>query len=258
MGEGRPGSWVGWFHLGRPPGCRSRQPGSEQSRAEQQPTGSGALPSRMACSAPQVLEVLDKVLRQEAWAGAGAPPPAALPPASGAAAFLRDLCTALAPPLPLGQVLTLTLAPPPGGGPPLEPERMRRALGGGAADAFLASGPGWLELEVPPDLGNGARNAGVSLARLLWFVTPRQAVSLLGALLLERRVILVGGDADKVSAAVHAAAAALYPFAWQHIFLPLLPLALKVSGGGGEGAGGSGPCSLQPLALARRSRYPET
>jgi hypothetical protein len=81
---------------------------------------------------------------------------------------------------------------------------------------------------VPPSLGNSTANAGVSLARLLWFLTPRQAVSLVASLLLERRVILVARDAETVSAAVHAANALLYPFRWQHIYLPLLPLALKV------------------------------
>ena len=58
----------------------------------------------------------------------------------------------------------------------------------------------------------------------------------MASLLLERRVLLVARDADTVSAAVHAAAALLYPFRWQHIFLPLLPLALKVRPS--EAAGG--------------------
>ena len=53
-------------------------------------------------------------------------------------------------------------------------------------------------------------------------------ITLLAALLLERRVILVAKERDTVSAAVHAAAALLYPFRWQHIYLPLLPIALKV------------------------------
>ena len=53
-------------------------------------------------------------------------------------------------------------------------------------------------------------------------------MTLLASLLLERRVILVAPQADTVSAAVHAAAALLYPFTWQHIYLPLLPVSLKV------------------------------
>ena len=65
--------------------------------------------------------------------------------------------------------------------------------------------------QVPPNLGNSTANAGVSLARLLWFLTPRQAVTLVASLLLERRILLVARDADTVSAAVHAANALLYP-----------------------------------------------
>lgn len=53
-------------------------------------------------------------------------------------------------------------------------------------------------------------------------------MTLLASLLLERRVILVAQQTDTVSAALHAAAALLYPFTWQHIYLPLLPITLKV------------------------------
>lgn len=83
-------------------------------------------------------------------------------------------------------------------------------------------------MEIPPDFGNGAWNAGVPLARLLWHVPVQGLMTLLAALLLERRIILVAKERDTVSAAVHAAAALLYPFRWQHIYLPLLPIALKV------------------------------
>jgi len=85
-----------------------------------------------------------------------------------------------------------------------------------------------VELEVPPALGNGQANAGLPLARLLWHLPARELVSLIEALLLERRILMVAQDKDTVSAAVHGAAAMLYPFQWQHIYLPLLPLALKV------------------------------
>ena len=78
-------------------------------------------------------------------------------------------------------------------------------------------------------LGNGPANAGLPLARLLWHLPARAMVSLTEALLLERRILMVAQDKDTVSAAVHGAAALLYPFSWQHIYLPLLPLALKVT-----------------------------
>ena len=115
---------------------------------------------------------------------------------------------------------------------------------------------------MPPDLGNSAANAGISLARLLWFLTPRQAVTLVASMLLERRIILVARDADTVSAAVHAANALLYPFRWQHIYLPLLPLALKVWRGVGRGSdrsnGGArgGACVTRSKAPSSRSPSP--
>ncbi len=44
----------------------------------------------------------------------------------------------------------------------------------------------WVELEVPPDAGNGAENAGLPLARLLWHLSPSALVGLIEALLLVR------------------------------------------------------------------------
>lgn len=72
--------------------------------------------------------------------------------------------------------------------------------------------PDLLELQIPPDCGNGYNNAGVSLARLLWHVPVPAMVTLVASLLMERRVILVGQSRDMVSAAVCAANALLYPF----------------------------------------------
>lgn len=44
----------------------------------------------------------------------------------------------------------------------------------------------WLELEVPPDVGNGSENAGLPLARLLWHLSPPALVGLIEALMLVR------------------------------------------------------------------------
>ena len=62
---------------------------------------------------------------------------------------------------------------------------------------------------------------------------PSRYLLLLAALLCERRVIMVADDLRKLSACIHAAVAALQPFRWQHILIPMLPtkvtsLALKV------------------------------
>lgn len=70
----------------------------------------------------------------------------------------------------------------------------------------------YVELQIPPDCGNGYANAGVALARLLWAVPVPALVTLIASMLLERRVILVGQSRDAVSAAVVAANALLYPF----------------------------------------------
>ena len=86
-----------------------------------------------------------------------------------------------------------------------------------------------IELQIPPDTGNGSWNAGTPLARLFWHLPSASLMALLQALLLERRILMVAQEMDTLSAAVHAAAALLYPFRWQHIYLPLLPHKLKVS-----------------------------
>ncbi|KFM26365.1 DENN domain-containing protein 1B [Auxenochlorella protothecoides] len=159
----------------------------------------------------RVLEVLDRTLR-------------ALPsPTLNGHAFLRDLDAAA--PAALGSVLRL---PWPAclhvGSLP----RQHRAFASPAdPGAWLAAGEGGvLELEVPPDVGGGASTAGIPLAPLLWHLTPRLAVSLLAALLMERRVVVVSADLGRLTAAVAAAAALLHPFHWQHIFLPLVPASL--------------------------------
>jgi hypothetical protein len=50
----------------------------------------------------------------------------------------------------------------------------------------------FLELQVPHDCGNGKWNCGLSLARLLWHVPIGAMLTLISAMLLERRIILVG------------------------------------------------------------------
>lgn len=52
---------------------------------------------------------------------------------------------------------------------------------------------------------------------------PRNFLRLWSAILCERRVLLVAEDVRTLSACVHAASAILYPFAWQHVYIPLLP-----------------------------------
>ena len=92
----------------------------------------------------------------------------------------------------------------------------------------LFSSDRFIDLQIPPDTGNGSWNAGVPLARLFWHLPAASLMGLLQALLLERRILMVAQEKDTLSAALHAAAALLYPFSWHHIYLPLLPHNLKV------------------------------
>ena len=52
---------------------------------------------------------------------------------------------------------------------------------------------------------------------------PRNFLRLWSAILCERRTVLVAENVLTLSSCVHAAMAILYPFAWQHVFIPLLP-----------------------------------
>ena len=90
----------------------------------------------------------------------------------------------------------------------------------------LAGGLGLPTLRAPFDRGVGPANADVFFAPLLWRVPLAAALNLFAALLAERRIIILASDLSALSGAVHAAAAMLYPLAWQHIYLPILPASL--------------------------------
>eukprot|EP00891_Asterochloris_glomerata_P004797 jgi/Astpho2/4797/Aster-00342 len=150
-----------------------------------------------------------------------------LPFSHPAGQFLTALCQQCPnPPVP-GRVFRVEY---PKTERPLEISAGRR-IGGFSStydDPLLASTEHYIELEVPPDSGNGSWNAGIALAPLLYYFPQMDALlSLLAAMLLERRIIVVASDRERVTSAVHAAAAMLYPFRWQHIYLPLLPTALR-------------------------------
>eukprot|EP01047_Picozoa_sp_COSAG01_P052979 COSAG01_NODE_5631_length_4130_cov_193.096750_5_plen_226_part_00 len=63
----------------------------------------------------------------------------------------------------------------------------------------------------------------VNFVPLFARLSVNHVVTLFGALLSERRVLLVSGKLSRLSACAHAAVALLYPFSWQHVFIPILP-----------------------------------
>lgn len=73
-----------------------------------------------------------------------------------------------------------------------------------------------------PRHGNCARKE-VAIHMLLEILPVERFMHIFSAVLCERRLIFVSDHVDLLSSAVHAAAAMLHPFKWQHIFIPVLP-----------------------------------
>ena len=88
-----------------------------------------------------------------------------------------------------------------------------------------SSAPSPAVFSVPDDsLGMGIENADVPLAPLLYRLPVAPFVSLLAALLHERRIVVTSRSIPALSNAVIAATAMIWPFQWSHIALPVLPL----------------------------------
>ncbi|GLC43834.1 hypothetical protein PLESTB_000913400 [Pleodorina starrii] len=142
-----------------------------------------------------------------------------LPLESHLGAFIVDLRKQLATNPAPGEVLRLTVPNIHG----LSGVSPPRYMGVSSTGEALNWGNDCIELQVPPDCGNGKANSGISLARLLFHVPVDGMLTLVASLLLERRIVFVARSRDTVTAAVQAAQALIYPFKWHHICLPLLP-----------------------------------
>ncbi|KAJ8396717.1 hypothetical protein AAFF_G00015550 [Aldrovandia affinis] len=79
-----------------------------------------------------------------------------------------------------------------------------------------------MELRRPTD----SRLEHVDLDSLFSCLSVRQVVRVFASLLLERRVIFVADKLSTLSSCVHAVVALLYPFSWQHTFIPVLPASM--------------------------------
>ncbi|KAI5614641.1 suppression of tumorigenicity 5 protein [Silurus asotus] len=79
-----------------------------------------------------------------------------------------------------------------------------------------------MELRRPMD----SRLEHVDFESLFSCLSVRQVVCVFASLLLERRVIFVADKLSVLSSCVHAVVALLYPFSWQHTFIPVLPSAM--------------------------------
>ncbi|KAM9764655.1 DENN domain-containing protein 2B isoform 2-T2 [Menidia menidia] len=76
-----------------------------------------------------------------------------------------------------------------------------------------------IELRRPTD----SRLEHVDFDSLFRCLGVRQVIRVFASLLLERRVIFVADKLSTLSSCMHAVVALLYPFSWQHTFIPVLP-----------------------------------
>ncbi|XP_075878144.1 DENN domain-containing protein 2B isoform X2 [Nelusetta ayraudi] len=76
-----------------------------------------------------------------------------------------------------------------------------------------------IELRRPSD----SRLEHVDFDSLFKCLSVRQVIRVFASLLLERRVIFVADKLSTLSSCMHAVVALLYPFSWQHTFIPVLP-----------------------------------
>ncbi|KAL4622858.1 suppression of tumorigenicity 5 protein-like isoform X1 [Arapaima gigas] len=76
-----------------------------------------------------------------------------------------------------------------------------------------------MELRRPMD----SRLEHVDLESLFRSLSVRQVIRVFASLLFERRVIFIADKLSTLSSCMHAVVALLYPFSWQHTFIPVLP-----------------------------------
>ncbi|XP_055484220.1 DENN domain-containing protein 2C isoform X1 [Psammomys obesus] len=84
------------------------------------------------------------------------------------------------------------------------------------------AGDGSIELCRPLD----SRLEHVDFECLFTCLSVRHLIRVCASLLLERRVIFVANSLSTLSKCGHAVVAALYPFTWQHTYIPVLPVSM--------------------------------
>lgn len=80
-----------------------------------------------------------------------------------------------------------------------------------------------IPMRVPMDRGLGVDHAEIDLVPLFWQLSPENVAFLLGAILLEKRIVLMSDNIELLTSCIYICAAIAFPLEWQHVFLPLLP-----------------------------------
>jgi hypothetical protein len=80
-----------------------------------------------------------------------------------------------------------------------------------------------LTYSTPKYTGLRISKREVSALQILETLGVESFLCLLSAVMCERRVLVIADSVDKLSSFILAIASMIHPFAWQHVFIPLLP-----------------------------------
>ncbi|XP_063284376.1 DENN domain-containing protein 2D [Pelobates fuscus] len=81
------------------------------------------------------------------------------------------------------------------------------------------SGTEIIELTRPLD----SRLEHIDFKTLVQCLSPKRLVQVFASVVLERRIVFSAKDLSVLSQCIHAVAAMLYPFTWEHTYIPVLP-----------------------------------
>lgn len=93
----------------------------------------------------------------------------------------------------------------------------------GLGDGKVNEKPLPFPMKTPKDRGLGVDCAEIDLVPLLWQLSPENVAFLLGAILLEKRIVVMSDNIELLTSCVYICTAIIFPLDWQHVFLPLLP-----------------------------------
>eukprot|EP00002_Diphylleia_rotans_P029658 TRINITY_DN6054_c0_g1_i8.p1 TRINITY_DN6054_c0_g1~~TRINITY_DN6054_c0_g1_i8.p1 ORF type:complete len:677 (+),score=130.66 TRINITY_DN6054_c0_g1_i8:54-2084(+) len=92
-----------------------------------------------------------------------------------------------------------------------------------AGESFSVSASDSSEYRLMRPEEDDAFLSEISYTALFASMSLNQVLSLFSLLLSQRRILFVSSNTNKLSSCCHAATSLLYPFSWQHTFVPVLP-----------------------------------
>uniref|UniRef100_A0A8C5WM64 DENN domain containing 2D n=1 Tax=Leptobrachium leishanense TaxID=445787 RepID=A0A8C5WM64_9ANUR len=84
------------------------------------------------------------------------------------------------------------------------------------------SGTEMIELTRPLD----STLEHIDFKTLVQYLSPKHIAQVFASVVLERRIVFAAKDLSILSQCIHAVAALLYPFTWEHTYIPVLPSVL--------------------------------